>query len=351
MTTLCVVVKEVKISAEHSGVLLIRCVAMLQALLETGKIAGEQSARYLDFGALISAVESTGRPTWETLQGLMSLMTLLMKYLPESDANDERTFAIWNTVFRRILDSVETISDASERYAEIANVIISISNWAFRNNQDLLPPSPSPLPSEHANELFDTSSTDFFKEPLMDLNAKSPSPAQEVLKSAFMTKAFNVSWRYILSLFSINERILQEFALRMVATLRENSTAVSQLFLTAVLVSVRPEVAGHLLARVTDPATLFINDDAFSGDSIAATGKQVFVELHQLTRTLINHLFMTDQTSICTQFLDELRWSLIDSSFIHINAVMSLLGMLVRDSLKHFAEADGLDDHRQVGCP
>jgi hypothetical protein len=42
ITTLCVVVKEVKISADHSGVLLVRCVAMLQALLETWKIAGEQ---------------------------------------------------------------------------------------------------------------------------------------------------------------------------------------------------------------------------------------------------------------------------------------------------------------------
>jgi hypothetical protein len=84
MTTLCLVVKEVKISGDHSGVLLVRCVAMLQALLESGKIAGQQSARYLDFGQLISAVESTGNPTWETLQGLMTLMTLLMKYCPKA---------------------------------------------------------------------------------------------------------------------------------------------------------------------------------------------------------------------------------------------------------------------------
>jgi hypothetical protein len=327
MTTLCLVVKEVKIS----GTLLVRCVAMLQALLETGKIAGEQSARYLDFGPLISAVESTGNATWETLQGLMTLMTLLMKYLPESDANDEITFAIWNTV--------QTIGTKSQRSAEIANVIISVANWEFRNAEDILPPSSSPLASEHVNEFFDTSSTEFFNQDRMDLNAKRTSPPQEVLKSAFMAKIFNVSWRYILSLFSINERILQEFGVRMVAALRENSNAISQLFLIAVLVSVRPEVAGHMLASVTDPAALFINDDAFSTESIAGTGKQVFAELHQLTRTLISHFFIIDQINICTQFLDELRWSLIDASFIHIDAVMSLLEMLAHDSLRNFAEA------------
>jgi hypothetical protein len=318
--TLCMATKESALDDKQSGVLLVQVVAMLQALFHAGIVAARNCCKFIDLGPLLLASD----PSSDVLHSVLTLMDLAIVFVPSVPEDDaECMFSLWNAIVQKLHES--GIGHAGV----IADSVISVT---LRTIPTADVPLPDPIPVDEEVKLAPPN-FEFYDQDLMaDSDVVLPHVSA---KCRMIEDSLGISWKYILSLFSLTPPIASAFFTRITA--RPGRDPTRQLLLTAVLANLKLDLLNNLLREVDDPASHFINNLAFNSEAVKTDGNEVFRALFVLTITLISNVFAAGDCGLCLAFLRELKCCLIESSLLHVSCALTVLETLADSSFKVLA--------------